>query len=108
MSKTLNRKTSGVPQGAVYIGRPSKWGNPFVIGKDGTRSEVIARYRAYLLGNAELMAALSELRGKDLVCWCTPCACHGDVLTALANRPAPSGRYAVLRALEPNAAPRRG
>jgi hypothetical protein len=85
MPNILNRKTSGVPEGAVYIGRPSKWGNPFVIGKHGTRAEVVARYRAYLLGNRELMAALPELRGKDLVCWCAPCACHGDVLLEFAN-----------------------
>ena len=49
MPRVLNKKTSGVPQGAVYIGRPSKWGNPFVIGKHGTRAEVVAKYRAYLL-----------------------------------------------------------
>lgn len=86
MAKVLNKKRSGVPVGAIYIGRPSKWGNPFVIGKDGTRDEVIAKYRTYLLRDAQLMAALPELRGKDLVCWCAPCACHGDVLLELANR----------------------
>lgn len=85
MPRVLNKKTSGLPQGAVYIGRPSKWGNPFVIGKHGTRPEVVAKYRAYLLGNAALMAALPELCGKDLVCWCAPEACHGDVLVELAN-----------------------
>lgn len=85
MAKVLNKKRGGVPAGAVYIGRPSKWGNPFVIGKDGTRDEVIAKYRTYLLRDAQLMAALPELRGKDLVCWCAPCACHGDVLLELAN-----------------------
>ena len=62
----LNKKLSGVPEGAVYIGRPGKWGNPFVIGRDGTRGEVVAKYRAYLLGNRALMAALPELTGKDL------------------------------------------
>lgn len=70
----------------VYIGRPSKWGNPFRIGRDGTRAEVIAKYRAYLLGSPVLMAALPELRGKVLGCWCAPQACHGDVLAELANR----------------------
>ena len=85
MPKVLNRKVSGVPKGAVYVGRPSKWGNPFVIGKHGTRDEVVAKCRVHLLGNRELMAALPELRGKDLVCWCAPCACHGDVLVELAN-----------------------
>jgi hypothetical protein len=89
MPRVLNKKLSGVPSGAVYIGRPSKWGNPFVIGRDGTRSEVVARYRSYLLGNTQLMAALPELAGKDLVCWCAPDACHGDVLVELAN-PKPS------------------
>lgn len=85
MAKVLNKKRDGVPPGAVYIGRPGKWGNPFVLGRDGSRAEVIGKYRAYLLGNARLMAALPELRGKDLVCWCAPAACHGDVLLELAN-----------------------
>ena len=85
MPRVLNKKTSGVPPGAVYIGRPGKWGNPFVIGKHGTRAAVVAKYRAYLLGNPALMAALPELHGKDLVCWCAPDACHGDVLVELAN-----------------------
>lgn len=85
MAKVLNKKRHGMPAGAVYIGRPSKWGNPFVVGRDGTRAQVIAKYRAYLLGNDWLKAALPELRGKDLVCWCAPDACHGDVLCELAN-----------------------
>jgi hypothetical protein len=85
MPSVLNKKTSGIPQGAVYIGRPSKWGNPFIIGKHGSRAEVVAKYRAHLLRNPGLMAALPELRGKDLVCWCAPEACHGDVLLELAN-----------------------
>ena len=70
----------------VYIGRPSVWGNPFVIGKDGTREQVIAKYRAYVLSNPQLMARIGELRGKTLGCWCAPFACHGDVLVELANR----------------------
>jgi len=85
MAKVLNKMHGGVPPGAVYIGRPSKWGNPFVIGRDGSRDEVIAKYRAWLLRNDRLMAALPELRSKDLVCWCAPAPCHGDVLIALAN-----------------------
>jgi len=68
----------------VYIGRPSKWGNPFVIGRDGTRDDVIARYEAWLLKQPELIAALPELAGKTLGCWCAPQACHGDVLARLA------------------------
>ena len=70
----------------VYIGRPSKWGNPFVIGRDGSRAEVVAKYRAWIVTQPALMNALEELRGRDLVCWCAPLACHGDVLIDLANR----------------------
>ena len=70
----------------VYIGRPSKWGNPFVIGKDGTRDEVIAKYREWLLAQPALVEALPELSGKVLGCWCAPQACHGDVLAELSNR----------------------
>lgn len=71
----------------VYIGRGpgSLWGNPFEIGKHGTRAEVIAKYREYLLGNKELMALLPTLRGKILGCWCKPEACHGEVLAELAD-----------------------
>ncbi len=69
----------------VYIGRPSKWGNPFEIGKDGTREEVIAKYRDWIRTQPELMAALPELKGKTLGCWCAPQACHGDVLMELSE-----------------------
>ena len=70
----------------VYIGRPSKWGNPFVIGKDGDRASVIQKYEEWLLTNQELMASLHELKGKVLGCWCSPLPCHGDVLVRLANK----------------------
>jgi hypothetical protein len=50
----------------IYIGRPSKWGNPFLIGKDGSRDEVIEKYRKYILNKPELMASLHELSGKTL------------------------------------------
>lgn len=70
----------------VYIGRPSKWGNPFRIGVDGTREEVIAKYRAWVLENGIDALARRELRGKVLGCWCAPEACHGDVLVEWANR----------------------
>ena len=69
----------------VYVGRGSKWGNPFHIGAHGNRAQVIARYRAWLVQQPALMAALGQLRGKDLVCYCAPLACHGDVLLQLAN-----------------------
>src|SRR5262249_41455073 len=99
MPKVLNKKLTGVPDGAVYIGRPGKWGNPFVIGRDGTREEVVAKYRTHLLGNPALLAALPELAGKHLVCWCAPEACHGDVLIELAN-PTQSNEARSTRAAE--------
>lgn len=76
----------------VYIGRPSKWGNPFSH-KDGTlaqyrvntREEAITRYEEWLLSQPELVSALPELAGKTLGCWCAPDPCHGDVLVRLAN-----------------------
>ena len=70
----------------VYIGRPNKWGNPFQIGKDGTRTEVIEKYRVWLLSQPQLVKdAQEQLRGKVLGCWCSPNACHGDVLSEVAN-----------------------
>jgi hypothetical protein len=65
----------------VYIGRGSKWGNPFVIGKDGSREEVIEKYEKMLSINVELLSVLlCELEGMRLGCFCKPAACHGDVL----------------------------
>lgn len=84
--RVLNKYRDAVPSGTVYIGRPSKWGNPFVIGKDGTRAEVIAKYRAWLAARPALVsAAKRELAGKDLLCYCAPAACHGDVLIEAVN-----------------------
>jgi len=80
-----NKKHGTAPADAVYIGRPSKWGNPFVIGKDGNREQVIAKFEEWILGQPQLLADLHEIKGKDLVCWCAPEACHGDVLARLAN-----------------------
>jgi len=67
----------------VYIGRPSKWGNPFTIGKDGNRKQVIEKYRVYLISNPELINSLYELESENLGCWCYPNLCHGDILIEL-------------------------
>lgn len=69
----------------VYIGRPSKWGNPFREGQDGTRAEVIAKYEQWLRNNPELLEQIEELRGKILACWCKPRACHGDIIVKILN-----------------------
>lgn len=67
----------------IYIGRPSMWGNPFEIGKDGTREEVITKYRNWILLMPNLLLQVYKLDGKILGCWCAPQACHGDVLLEL-------------------------
>lgn len=64
----------------VYIGRGSIWGNPYKIGKDGSREDVIAAYESYFRGKPALLALLPSLDGKRLGCYCKPSACHGDVL----------------------------
>lgn len=83
--QVLNKRVHGIPAGAIYVGRPSKWGNPFSIGKDGDRAEVIRKYRNYICENAELRKQIGELTNHDLVCWCAPEACHADILLELAE-----------------------
>lgn len=93
--RVLNRRTDAIPPAAAYIGRPSEWGNDFthLSGRTLARfkvnsvEEAVAAYRGWIVQQPELMAALHELRGKDLVCWCKPGPCHGDVLLELANDP---------------------
>jgi hypothetical protein len=70
----------------VYIGRPGPFGNPFEIGKDGNRQEVVEKYAEWVLTQPELLATIrTELKGKVLGCWCAPKLCHGDILVELAN-----------------------
>lgn len=83
--KVWNVRDPKRPKDCVFIGRPSKWGNPYVIGRDGGRELVIDRYRHYILNSPLLGDVLRELRGKHLVCFCAPLPCHGDVLLEIAN-----------------------
>lgn len=69
----------------VYIGRGGQWGNPFRIGPDGTREEVIEKYREWILDQPELLRQLPMLKHKRLGCHCAPYACHGDVLLKMAD-----------------------
>lgn len=101
MPKRIQRKrTKGwkMPEGSVYVGRPTKWGNP-LFGDP-------CAFRAWLVGNVTpwttaegawlleqqrswILSHIHELRGKDLACWCPPGAsCHADVLLELANQEA--------------------
>lgn len=70
----------------VRIDRKTKWGNPYVVGRDGTREECIDKYSEWIEDQEHLMSSLHELKGKRLGCWCHPQACHGDVLARLANQ----------------------
>ena len=67
----------------VYIGRGGKWGNPYHV--SAGRARCIELYREYINRRPELLAALPELKGKTLVCFCKPQDCHGDVLAAMAE-----------------------
>jgi hypothetical protein len=69
----------------ILICRSTEWGNPFIIGRDGTRDEVIAKYEAWIKTQPQLLDRLPELKGKVLGCYCKPLPCHGDVLARLAD-----------------------
>lgn len=110
MPKVWNRRDPNIPPDAIYVGRPTKWGNPFVIGKHGDRDKVVKLFRITAehvfkplfeqdstlsiafrdeeLNNWKLTfdrEDILELKGKDLVCWCAPKPCHADILLELAN-----------------------
>lgn len=80
----------------VYIGRDqhqggwslpeSKWANPFKLKGEEERLNVIKQFEVYLMSRPDLLASLSELKGKSLGCWCTPKACHGDILVRMVNQ----------------------
>lgn len=76
----LNRRHDEIPPDAVYVGRPSKWGNPFIVGVDGDRNGCLVQYEEWLMNNPQLLMQFEELRGKTLVCWCTPLPCHAHIL----------------------------
>lgn len=66
----------------VYIGRPSVFGNPYVIGTDGTRQQVIDLFETYAREN--LMHEIKQLKEDDVLgCWCKPQPCHGDIIIKL-------------------------
>lgn len=83
----------------VYIGRAmpgypaSEFANPFPIGVDGGRNEVIDKYERYikerLANEPQLRDALEAMRGRRIGCWCRPKRCHGDVLVRLLEGPEP-------------------
>lgn len=83
--KILNKHKDTITNKDVYIGRGSIWGNPYKIDKNNTREDVIKKYKDYLYKNKYLLAKLPELKGKNLVCFCSPLPCHGDVILECFN-----------------------
>ena len=83
MPKVYNKYHKNAPKDAVYVGRPSKWGNIYTISGEMTREKAVAYYRQYVAKKHDLIRR--ELRGKDLVCFCAPLPCHADVLLEIAN-----------------------
>lgn len=88
MPRVLNKRTDLIPRAAVYVGRPSFWGNPVVLLSEEHRDVVLMAYATWLHNTPEgklRLDRLHELRDKDLVCWCAPKKCHADILLELAN-----------------------
>ncbi len=86
MPKVLNKRTDKIPPDAVYVGRPSKWGNPLIISHRYPRERVVRHYKEWIMRKVEQDELdLAELKGKNLVCWCAPLPCHADILLELAN-----------------------
>lgn len=84
-TNVVNRHTHVRTQNDVYIGRGSKWGNPFIIGTHGSRSEVVRKYAEMLCERVDLLESLGELKDKNLVCYCAPQSCHGHILKELVD-----------------------
>lgn len=88
MSKTTVVNVKGGGQCDVYIGRPTKWGNPFRFGHGQySRRQAVEQYKQWLLKQPQLLSMIPTLRGKRLGCYCAPLPCHGDVLAELADCP---------------------
>lgn len=96
------KRTKGwrMPENTIYVGRGSRWGNPFVVGIDGDRQECIDKYEKMLfpythrdgdlhdffLSNVNYEDIIDNLKGKNLACWCKISeSCHADVLLEIAN-----------------------
>lgn len=94
--RVYNKKTDGIPPGSVFVGRPSKWGNPWSHLGDttaeyrvATREEAIVCFHEYIYDKIKDFSfkeeLIRELRGRDLVCYCVPKLCHAAILLEIAN-----------------------
>jgi len=95
MPRVLNKHHGNIPDRAVYCGRGSPVGNPFVIGRYGNRDQVCEAFEAWAPTQPKVMAYIATLKGRDLVCYCAPARCHCDWILTKANpdlaRPAAKG-----------------
>lgn len=92
MSKPIRiqrKRTKGwkMPENTTYVGRPSKWGNPFKIDEDHSAEEVVKQYRVHILGKLHVgLLDISELKGKNLSCFCKiGQPCHADILLKICS-----------------------
>ncbi len=88
-TKVINLKSTYAGP-VVYIGRPGPFGNPFKIGRDGSREEVIAKFKEWVEQSPDpkahwIRTHLHFLKEKTLGCFCKPLPCHGDVLAEWTN-----------------------
>lgn len=83
-----NIKDSRTPADAVLVDRTTPYGNPFIIGRDGNRFEVIEKYMQWIWRKQQLqlrMMMRENLAGKDLVCHCHPLPCHASIVAEVSN-----------------------
>jgi hypothetical protein len=102
---SMRKGSDPIPPDAVYVGRPTQFGNPFSVksgtgDKHGAHAAVVARYREWIASDEATVIrqrAVRDLAGRDLVCWCqspsdeNPLPCHATVLLEIANPPRRKG-----------------
>ena len=89
MPKVYNKRKNGYPKDAIYVGRPSLYGNPFTV-KEFGRGGALTLYKEWMETEVGLVVHIKKtakdfLKGKDLLCWCAPEPCHADILLRIAN-----------------------
>lgn len=84
--RVYNKYKDQIPEDSILIDRTTEWGNPFIIGKDGTREQVIFKFKQFVDNSPNFQIRIKEsLKNKNLVCSCKPLPCHGDILLQIAN-----------------------
>lgn len=106
MNRIQRRRSAGwrMPPGTIYVGRPTRFGNPYPVDGAGGRAAAVAAYAAYLAARPDLIAqAREQLTGHDLACWCPLTeACHADVLLQLLTGELPADADAHADAESPD------